>query len=422
MLLKNTAEGKFTMFNLDITYASSSKEIKAAISVMLNRYDALFPVSKKAKILLKPNLNANMSALTGNTTDLRLLVAVIEYFQSKGYKNITIAEGTNSGFYRHHISVISRLRVDRLANYYGIHVVDLNYSEPVDIEFEAGVKAGVGRECLDADLFINMPKLKTHFEAGMSVCLKNLMGCLVGQENKKKTHQSLAANILHINNNLKPHLHIVDAVISMEGMGPTCGTPVQTGMILIGTDPYLIDLMCARSVSFDYRKVRTLMEAEKRGILHSAYHHFVNGYSLKNIFHFKPPKPGPIAGFIHHPERQKYFLAIRNKPLFHYLCSTRIGGKILYLTGLRQDVFIEEEMECEGLSLNTERCLGCGKCTEYCPMGLDVPDALVSMKDNCIHCLYCFCVCPEHAIEFKGKFGFMEEQLKQYDHITRSVT
>jgi ferredoxin len=247
------------------------------------------------------------------------------------------------------------------------------------------------------------------------------MGCLVGQENKKKTHQSLAANILNINRKVKPHLHIVDAVISMEGLGPTRGTPVQTGMILIGTDPYLIDLMCARISSFDYRRVRTLAEAEKREIIHSEYHRFVKDFPLQNIFRFKPPHPGPMAQFIHNPKRQKYFLAVRNTPLFNYFCSTQIGGKMMYLLGLRQDVFIPDEIECERLEFNTSRCSRCAKCADYCPIGLDLPDALSSKNDKCIYCLYCFCVCPEQAIEFKGKLGFMGEQLKQYDAIVRKI-
>jgi uncharacterized protein (DUF362 family)/ferredoxin len=410
------------MFSLDIIKSDTIKELKKSIPTILERYGHLLPLSKEAKILLKPNLNANMNALTGNTTDLRLLAVVMEYLKSKGYKDITVAEGTNSGYYRHHISVISRLRVDRLTNYYGIKVTDLNYSEPVSIEFEDGIQAGVSRECLEADLFINMPKLKTHFETGMSVCLKNLMGCLVGQENKKKTHQALAANILNINKKIKPHLHIVDGIISMEGLGPTRGTPVLTGMILVGTDPYLIDLMCARVASFDYRKIRTLAEAERRGIINSEYHSFMNNFQLENIFHFQPPQSGPLAGFVHNPQRQKYFLAIRNTPMFNYLCSTKIGGKILYITGLRQDVFIEEEMECESLSLNAKQCSHCGKCADYCPIGLELPDALIGGNVKCIHCLYCFCICPEHAIEFNGKLGFMEEQLRQYDEIIRKIT
>jgi uncharacterized protein (DUF362 family)/ferredoxin len=416
------------MFRLDTVKAETLNEIKAGVRNMLaEKYTDLLPSDKGAKILIKPNLNANMNALTGNTTDLRLMASVIGYLKDFGYSDITVGEGTNSGYYRNRISVISRLKVDSLARHYGVSVRDFNYSEPVYIEFENGVKAGIAKECLEADFFINMPKLKTHFEAGMSVCLKNLMGCLVGQENKKKTHKSLAANILNINAALKPHLHIVDGIISMEGLGPTRGTPVKTGLVIIGTDPYLVDFLCARLASFEPGKVRTLAEAGKQGIMDSRRQEFIESYELDRIYDFKPPKAGPLATYIHSPKRQKYFLAIRNTALCNYLCSTKVVGKLLYITGLRQDVFIEREMELEGLSLNGDKCAECGRCAEYCPVGIELPGAFGEgkMAENpggkCIQCMYCFCVCPEKAIEFSGKPGFLEEQIRQYDDIIRRM-
>ena len=184
-------------FKVNIKKVYSSQDIRHAVFEILGGYSDILPVSKDAKILLKPNLNSNMNSLTGNTTDLRLLASVIEFLKKKGYRDITIAEGTNSGYYRNDISVIRRLCVDALAGYYDVRVLDLNYAEKVDIDFEDGIQASVAKDCLEADFLINIPKFKTHFEVGMSVCLKNLMGCLVGQENKKKTHKSLAKNILN---------------------------------------------------------------------------------------------------------------------------------------------------------------------------------------------------------------------------------
>ncbi len=410
-------------FRLDLVECNSVDEIKRKLSATLDGYAELFPQSKNASILLKPNLNANMNALTGNTTDLRLLAAVIEHLKDRGYGNITIGEGTNSGYYRSNISVISRLLVDKLASYYGIKVIDLNYSEIHQIEFADGVKAGVAKDVVDADFLINIPKLKTHFEAGMSVCLKNLMGCLVGQENKKKTHKNLSRNILHINEHIRPDIHIVDGLIAMEGLGPTRGTPVKMNLLIAGTDPYLIDLVCAKIARFDYRDVKTLNVAESLGRLTSEHHSYADAVDLSKFKReFAPPKAGPIATFIHHPKRQKYFLAIRNTRLFTALCSTKLAGKILYATGLRQDVFIDDEMNCEKLSVNMNKCTECKKCKEYCPVSINLPVDLEKTDNGCIHCLYCYLVCPETAIEFKGELGFMNEQLRQYDHIVRKIT
>jgi uncharacterized protein (DUF362 family)/ferredoxin len=410
-------------YHADIIQCRSFQEIRTRLTEVLARYGEVFPADRDAQILIKPNLNSNMNALTGNTTDLRLLAAVILFLKESGYRNITIGEGTNSGFYRSNISVINRLRVDELAKHYGVNCIDLNYSKPFLIPFEDGVQAGIARECKEADLLINMPKLKTHFEAGMTVCLKNLIGSLVGQENKKKTHLSLAANIVNITEDCRPHLHIVDALFAMEGLGPTKGTPVKTDTVFIGTDPYFIDLLTARFASCDPDKITPLRIARQRGIITQELFAAAQDFPLTPYDRpFAPPKAGPIATFIHHPKRQKYFLAVRNTAFFNYLCNTDLFAKLLFLTDLRQDVFLETEMEWEGLTLAEEQCNNCGKCGEYCPVDLALPRALSEQDmQQCIHCLYCFCVCPQDAIQFQGKLGFMEEQMNQYDTIIRSI-
>lgn len=406
---------------IDLLHCRSFHEIVKKLEPVLDHYGQVFPGDKNARVLLKPNLNAYMNALTGNTTDLRVLSALMRLLKDAGYRDIAIGEGTNSGFYRNRIGVISRLKVDRLANYYGARVIDFNYSAPHEIQFEDGARAQVARECVEADLFINLPKLKTHFEAGMSVCLKSLMGCLIGQENKKKTHLNLAANILRINHAVRPHLQIVDGLIAMEGLGPTRGTPVRLDTLIIGTDPYLIDLACARLACFDYRRVSTLKLAELKGLLTADHFRQVAEIDLPMAPRaFKPPRANWFAGFIHHPSRQKYFLTVRNTPLFSYLASTEWFGKLLFLTGLRQDVFSQDEMVFESVSLMAENCDDCGLCTRYCPLGLDLPRALARER-QCIECLYCFLVCPRKAVKFTGRFGFLQEQLRQYDELIREL-
>ena len=137
---------------------------------------------------------------------------------------------------------------------------------------------------------------------------------------------------------------------------------------------------------------------------------------------FAPPKAGPIASFIHHPKRQKYFLAVRNTRFFNWACKTELVGKLLFMTDLRQDVFLDEEMECDALIVNEDKCTGCGKCAGYCPIDLPLPEALAGPQGRtCIRCLYCFCICPEEAIRFHGSLGFMEEQLRQYDTLIRRL-
>ena len=363
-----------------------------------------------------------MNALTGNTTDLRILAAVVGFLKEAGYRQITIGEGTNSGFYRSGISVIERLKIDRLARHFGVAVKDLNYSAPVPIAFEDGVTAAVAQECVDADLFINLPKLKTHFENGMTVCLKNLMGCLVGQENKKKTHQSLAANILHINLQVKPHLHLVDAVIAMEGLGPTRGTPLKTGMLFAGTDPLLLDLVCARFASFDYRKVRTLAEAERRGLIDGRHHAFVGERSrCRARSRSRRRRPGRSRiSFTARSGRSTFWrYGTRRSSITSALpgpsapCSTRRGCARTFSWTRRW-----RSSPCRSIPGGARRAAGAPVTV---PRSRTACGPRRGERRPLVQCLYCMRCVRSGRSSSDGKPGFYAEQIKQYDEIIRRM-
>lgn len=406
---------------LSLLRCRTTHDVKDVLSQALEGYRDVFPRSKTATILVKPNFNSDMNALTGNTTDLRVLAALIEFLQQSGYTNITIADGPNSGFWRSHIDVMARLRVDKLAARYGVKVLDLNHAPPQEIELEKGVRAAVARPCLEADCLINVPKLKTHFEVGLSLCVKNLMGCLVGQQEKKKAHQSLAKNLLHLARNIRPHLNIVDGLIAMEGTGPSRGTPVNMGAIVVGTDALLVDLACARLVGFDYRAVSYLRLAGEQGLIPAAYHDYLQGLPAEAFGkRLNKAKKNPLVAVIHHPALQRYFLAVRNTSVFRRLCETELGGRILFATGLRQDVFSHAEMRCDRLRVAEDnKCSACHTCTSYCPMGLSLPEGI--QDERCIQCLYCYAVCPEQAIQFEGELGFFAEQDARYGSRIRAM-
>lgn len=410
-------------FRLSLLNCQEIREIKEKLNLELEKYADLFPISKEAKILLKPNLNSNMNALTGNTTDLRLLTALIEFLKEKGYHNIILGEGTSSGFYREKINVFSRLYIDKLAKFYDIKIVDFNYAPSEDIEFEYGIKVKVARLCREVDFFINLPKLKTHFETQLSVCLKNMLGTLVGLYDKQKAHRSLFKNILNLNKYIKPHLHIVDGLIAMEGNGPSSGTPVRMNLILIGMDPYLVDLACARITGFDYHDIPYLKIAEEKGIINKSYFEFIDSFVPASVIKkIRKPKVNRLVRFINNPNWQHYFIKIRLMPGSDRIFSTKTIGRLLNITGLRQDIFIKEEISYNKIFIDNDNCSNCKKCAAYCPMGLELPEQLKETNNRCIGCLYCLLVCPKDAIKIEGRLGFLSEQIKRYDEIARSIT
>jgi uncharacterized protein (DUF362 family) len=73
-------------------------------------------------------------------------------------------KGANSEFYQH-------IKSER--GYYG---ADVNIKETNEAHDGYNNKYRVSRTAIEADVFINIPKLKTHKKGGITCCLKNLVG------------------------------------------------------------------------------------------------------------------------------------------------------------------------------------------------------------------------------------------------------
>ncbi len=405
-----------------ITTVESAAVAKARIREALEAWSSILPENRSASILLKPNFNSNFNALTGNTTDFRLLAGVIEFLQAKGYSDITIAEGTNSGFVREGISVIHRLGADRLAAAYGVKIVDLNaWPDTVKVTLEDKVVAEVASLVVTSDFVINMPKLKTHYEVGMSVCLKNLMGICRGRENKKKIHGNLGYNIVHLNQVIKPNLHIVDGLIGMEGNGPSRGTPVNFGMIVIGKNPFQIDYLCARLAGFPPDEVKPIAAAIKLGLISAdevtSWNKIPLGQHPRTL---KRPEVSALVGFVINPKFQKHLIRIRYAPGIKQICSSPLIKELFYRLGISQERIRSDEAS---LSFQADKadCGTCAKCEQYCPVNVELSVIKQGGGDRCIGCLYCSSVCPKNAFVLSGEAGFYSEQIRLYDEIIRSI-
>jgi uncharacterized protein (DUF362 family)/Pyruvate/2-oxoacid:ferredoxin oxidoreductase delta subunit len=405
-----------------ITEVENAAMARRRIKEALEQWSYLLPENRSASILLKPNFNSNFNALTGNTTDLRLLAGVIEFLQAKGYSDITIAEGTNSGFVREGISVIRRLKADRLAAILGVKIVDLNSStETVTVPLEGGDTTEVAKLLVTSDFIINMPKLKTHYEVGMSVCMKNLMGTCRGRENKKKIHGNLGYNILHLNQVVKPHLHIVDGLFAMEGNGPSRGTPVNFGKIIIGTSPFQIDYLCARLIKFPPDQVKPLAAAIKNGDITSDEVKAWNAIPLEGFQRdFLKPHLTPLVAFVTNPRYQKHLIRIRYAPVIRDICSSDFVKDMFYKLGISQER-IQAGESALTFKCNTVDCGTCAKCEDYCPIGIDLKTIQSGGGNHCIGCLYCFSVCPQKAFRLEGNAGFYSDQMRLYDETIRRI-
>ena len=61
--------------------------------------------------------------------------------------------------------------------------------------------------------------------------------------------------------NAKRYYSVIDGLIGMEGLGPMQGDPIESGVVVGGTDPVAVDMVAARIMGFDWRKLPIIREA-----------------------------------------------------------------------------------------------------------------------------------------------------------------
>lgn len=393
--------------NLLLGTCNNFNEIKDVIDEIIYNNRELLPKSKDCHILLKPNLNNDLNALTGNSTDLRVIAAILTSLKDHGYYNITIADGPNVGIDRRNIDVFKRLRFDKFAKFYNVNILNLNHCDAIKIKLATGY-ANIASICLNADFIINIPKIKTHAEAIMSSVMKNLVGCVIGQE-KRKVHSDLARNIIRLNEVIKPDLHIVDGIIAMEGNGPGDGKPRKLGIIIAGHNPFLVDLTITKLVGLNWQKIRYLSLARNKEY-----------FTDKDIVQIEK-NISPIVNI--EKALEKNFMARISelkelywlKKMMRYITSQKSISELAYRLKIIQDLYSLEEDEIEAVNRDEEKCLSCGECNIYCPTGIETQKIGQMPADNrCINCLYCFFVCPNDALKITGKQGFMKRHIEKY--------
>lgn len=385
-----------------------ARQVQEAVGTILQEHAHLLPADQDALILLKPNLNSDMGALTGNTTDLRVIVGVISCLQDRGYANIVIGDGPNTGLINRGINAISRLKIDRVAERFNVRAMDFNSAEALEVEV-GGQMVKVPRVCSEAALFLNIPKIKTHAEAGFSSCLKNMVGCAVGLD-KQKIHDNLPHNILLLNRRIMPHLHIVDGLVAMEGTGPSAGAPVVLNLLYGGQDPLLLDLMGCKIGGLDYRSVAYLRLALKENGISPQYRDVLD--ATPTYRELAPPDAPMLQKIIANPRLRPQLMRVRYLPGFRQFFSSVFFSNMMYLTKAGQERYSLDDGSLEGLQVDVEKCALCQErtCAQYCPLGIEPAQADAS----CLLCAYCYFVCPVDAVRMRGNLGYLAYHEKSY--------
>jgi uncharacterized protein (DUF362 family)/NAD-dependent dihydropyrimidine dehydrogenase PreA subunit len=225
----------------------------------------------------------------------------------------------------------------------------------------------------EADVVISLPKLKTHGFMRYTGAVKNLFGTVPGATKfgyhvKLQDVDHFAEMLLDLVSFVHPALTIMDAVVGMDGDGPSAGDPFPIGAILAGTDPVAVDVAALELVGQEPAGVPTVSAAMRRGWTTGRVDDLETvGDALAGL---------QVSGFRMPPGGTS---EMDRAPRF------------LQNWGARQLV---------ASPLVTAGCVGCGLCVENCPVQTisQIDGAARIDLSGCIRCYCCHEMCPEQAI------------------------
>jgi uncharacterized protein (DUF362 family)/Pyruvate/2-oxoacid:ferredoxin oxidoreductase delta subunit len=233
----------------------------------------------------------------------------------------------------------------------------------------SGGSMHLAKPIFDADLVINLPKLKTHMSATYTGAVKNLFGCVPGQK-KAEYHKTAPSTevfgriICDINKTVKIGLNIMDGILAMDKQGPVTGHIYEAKKILISEDRLALDAVAVDMIG---RSIEDLP------IFKAVIEEKIGEWKLQNIEvcgdYNAPPR---LAGF-------KVPKAIQGK---------RGGGALGFIIDLLKT----------RPQMDLIKCKKCNVCVDSCPVGAIDRETKRIDYNKCIECMCCHELCVHKAV------------------------
>ena len=360
-----------------------NKILKDKILAGLKQIDFDLTGLKNKRVCLKPNLLMPFDPERAVTTHPEIFRAVAQIVRDYT-DNIVLIESPNFFPLK---STIKKTGLAPIVDDLKIEVADINVTETLKFPSAHRYKSiDISKAFFDVDYIINMPKLKSHGFTHYTGAVKNLFGAMPGLS-KSRMHMrapsqmefaefllDLYGGLLNGFEKQKKFIHIMDAVVGMEGEGPgPSGKPKNIGAVIVGDDAVALDYVAVNLVGLNVKKVFTITEGFKRGYgAKSPDEIQMRGESLADmrITDFKAPR------------------------------SSVMGGVMWPVTSPTvKNLFVEKPVP------RADDCTLCYNCMKVCPAGaITKADDAKRPRYNYRKCIRCFCcmeTCPEAAIYLK---------------------
>lgn len=329
-------------------------------------------IPSRGTCLIKPNLLSPSRPEQGTTTHPEVLRAVI--LEAKAVaERVVVGDSPGRG---DTLRAAEASGVSRVCRECSVQVV--SFEEETQARFSGGrvcKEFTFSRHVTEASSIVNVAKMKTHGFMTYTGAVKNLFGCIPGTK-KAKMHLrfqepwEFGLMLLDIAMAVKPALSVLDAVVAMDGDGPSHGRARPFGAIIASVDPAAVDAVALRTAGVDPMRVPYLRAAAELGVGAVASEDITvvgdrpESLAVKD---FRLPGSGPSRSFL------------------------RVAG------AARKSVTAKPVVDFS-------KCTGCAHCQKSCPpqaITMSPQGKAVIGGDRCIRCYCCHEMCPSGAISLK---------------------
>lgn len=347
------------------------KKVKRAVRELLKEIGGIENFVKPGDhVHLKPNLLTAKTPEHAATTHPAVVSAVAEILKKIGVK-MTLGDSP-AGVNRPIEEYWEKTGMKQVAEKYGIDLVRFEKNIVVEKKVN-GTSYYIAKVVEDADVVINLCKMKTHNLVLYTGAVKNNFGCIPGFRKSEYHRQApkphdFAKIVVDVFEAVRPEISIMDGILAMEGSGPSAGSPKNVGLLFASTDAVALDSVAARLMGFEDGEIATTEIASLRGLGKKEFSEIeIRGdkTSISVNLNFLLPS-NRYLNFV--PESLIRFL-----------------GRFLYVRP----------------KPDPERCKRCGICIATCPTKAMTPKDGFPLIDYkvCISCFCCDEVCPHNAID-----------------------
>jgi len=242
---------------VSLVRADRYSHLKTAIEKSVDLIGFKLP-SKLQRIVVKPNLLFYWHCSTGHTTDPKFVAGLIDFLRESLSSNLEICVVESDASAMKCRYSFKFLGYEKMAKEKEITLVNLTEDKSEKIKVEIADRSytfSLPNTIKNAELFINVPKIRYLPLVKMTCALKNIYGCNPYPK-KFKYHPYLDETIVGLNKIMKPNLCLVDGII-VRGK-----CTKKLGLVMASTDQVATDSAVAKIIGLNPKKIGHLVLAE----------------------------------------------------------------------------------------------------------------------------------------------------------------